>query len=82
MPTPFMPTPSHCDKCDLPFGQKAGTIMYDACSEGRQGNPWGCFCDRPGCKPEGGYPLGLGLGQKYERSADGSFYQIGGGTTK
>lgn len=70
----FVPTPVKCDMCGDPLRADVGTAMYDART---RGGPWGCLCRS--CFDSYGVGLGTGLGQRYEREADGRFWYREGG---
>jgi len=64
----FTPTPAHCDICR----RELGSVMYDAKT---LSGPWGCLC--PECwRRHTAKKLGVGLGQKYRRAADGQFHSV------
>ena len=61
--------PRKCDICDSPLIKG----FYDAkTTKGL----WGCMCQK--CFKLHGWGLGTGLGQKYEKQADGQWLKTGG----
>ena len=65
------PAPRTCDVCD---GDLVGTF-YDA--KTAYGH-WGCLCGRCFTHGPGLGKLGTGLGQRYEKQADGKWLKTGG----
>ena len=63
------PAPETCDIC--------GTPLTSVFVDGRTTlGPWGCMCVK--CHKRGGYGLGTGSGQKYEKQSDNKWVKVGG----
>ena len=61
--------PVNCDWC----GSKIGKTFVDGKTTTGQ---WGCLC--PSCHKKMGGRLGTGLGQQYEKQADGKWLKTKG----
>lgn len=60
-----------CDTCPRPIV----SVFYDM--KTKQG-PWGCLCTDCAFHGDGVAQLGTGLGQRYEKQADGKWIKTGG----
>ena len=65
------PPPEKCDTCDTPI---TDTFIDGKTTLG----PWGCLCPTCFTFGPGIGKLGTGLGQKYEKQADGKWLKTGG----
>lgn len=67
------------DDFDVPFTKAEGEIVYDAMTRRPNGlpGPWATMTEAS-FKEHGYGKLGLGLGQKYQRQANGQLHKIAG----